>query len=148
MKNIGKTLFAILGTTIVLVGFLSCEDNSVLTINNEHHSACLLHTDADAKGFENPDSVNMEYNNGTVHVTHHNLLVNCGTAEIVGGINVTCTRNGSTIDIYEVEDENNPRDRCMCEVDNEFDISGLESGTYTFVFHSWYPEAQALTFTF
>jgi hypothetical protein len=33
-------------------------------------------------------------------------------------------------------------------VNNEFDINGLKSGTYTFVFHSWYPEPQSFTYTF
>ena len=116
--------------------------------NNVHHSGCLNHTDAAAKGFYNPDSVAVTYANGTAHVTHHNLMVNCGTSEMDGGINVTCIRNGSTIDIYENEDENNPQADCMCDVDNEFDIYGLERGTYTFVFHSCYPEAQSFPFTF
>lgn len=150
MNNIKKLILASLGAAISVMAFQCGKDYTEPAINpnNVHHSGCLLHTDAAAKGFENPDSVNVEYNNGTVHVTHHNLLVNCGTAMMEGGINVTCTRNGSTIDIFELEDENNPQANCFCEVDNEFDIYGLERGTYTFVFHSWYPEAQTLTFTF
>lgn len=151
MKKIKKTMFVLLGTVILLMAFQCNKDESEQTLNpyNAHHSGCLRHTDAAAKGFENPDIVEVEFNGGTtVHVIHHNLSVNCGTAGMEGGIEVNCIRNGSTIDIYELEDENNPQANCMCEVDNEFYIYGLERGTYTFVFHSWYPEAQAFTFTF
>ena len=150
MKKITKIIAGLLMGTLLMTAFQCGKDYAEPAINpnNAHHSACLSHTDTDAKGFESPDSASVVYHNGTVHVTHHNLLVNCGTAVMEGGINVTCTRNGSTIDIYESEDENNPQANCMCEVDNEFDLYGLERGTYTFVFHSWYPEPHSLTISF
>ena len=115
---------------------------------NAHHSECLLHTDKEslsAKGYENPDMVSTEYNNGTLHVTHHNLTVNCGIAQMDGGIIVTIERDGSTINIHESEDPNAPQANCICEVDNEFDIPNIDPGTYTLVFHSCYPDPLTVT---
>lgn len=125
------------------------EEEPVAAGYNAHHSPCLLHTDAEAaKGFENPDSLGVEYRNGTLHVTHYNLMVNCGIAAMDGGIEVRVVREGSTITINELEDENAPMANCMCEVNNEFDISGVEPGTYTIVLNSWYPEPRSFTYTF
>lgn len=148
-RNIIKSLAAIAMGAVLLTAF-QCGKEEPIELNcNAHHSECLLHTDAIAlKGFEHPDSVSVVYRNRTLHVTHHNLLVNCGTAEMEGGINVTVIREGSIINIYETEDENNPQADCMCEVDNEFDISSIGHGSYTLVFHSWYPDPQSFTFTF
>ena len=150
-RNIIKSLAAIAMGAVLLTAF-QCGKEEPIELNcNAHHSDCLFHTDANAvtaKGHENPDSVSVVYKGGTLHVTHHNLLVNCGTAEMEGGIDVTVIREGSTIDIYEKENENNPQADCMCEVDNEFDITGISHGTYTLVFHSWYPNPESLTFTF
>lgn len=148
-RNIIKSLAAIAMGAVLLTAF-QCGKEEPIELNcNAHHSECLLHTDAIAlKGFENPDSVSVVYRNRTLHVTHHNLLVNCGTAEMEGGINVTVIREGSIINICETEDENNPQADCICEVDNEFDITGISHGTYTLVFQSWYPDPQSFTFTF
>lgn len=150
-RNIIKSLAIIAMGTVLLTAFQCGKEEPIELNYNAHHSDCLFHTDAaavTAKGHENPDSVSIAYSGGTLHVTHHNLLVNCGTAEMEGGIDVTVIREGSTIDIYEEENENNPQANCMCEVDNEFDITGISHGTYTLVFHSWYPNPESLTFTF
>lgn len=147
-----KILAALAMVSVLLASFQCGKEGGLIEENlNAHHSGCLFYTDAGAlnsKGSENPDMVSVEYDNGTLHVTHHNLAVNCGTAEIEGGITVTAIREGSTINIHEIEDENNPHSYCMCEVDNEFDICNIEHGTYTLVFYNWYPEPQTLTFTF
>jgi len=126
------------------------EPEPVNSSYNARHSECKQHTDAEAKGFYSPDSVSVAYDaaNHRLHVTHHNLMVNCGTAMMVGGINVSTIRNGQTIDIYEKEDEDNPMANCMCDVDNEFYLFNIEHGTYTLVFHSCYPEPLSTTFTF
>lgn len=50
--------------------------------------------------------------------------------------------------VYEREDEGNPQANCMCDVDNEFDLYSIESGTYTLVFHSCYPDPLSATFSF
>ena len=124
------------------------EEHGETTPNyNARHSKCLSHTDKEAKGFYSPDSASVVYNAASqrLHVTHHNLAVNCGTAEINGGIIVNAIRNGQTIDIYESEDEGNPQANCMCDVDNEFDLNGIAPGTYTLVFHSCYPDPLSVT---
>ena len=36
----------------------------------------------------------------------------------------------------------------MCDVDNEFDLYSIEAGTYTLVFHSYYPDPLSFTFSF
>ena len=153
MKNIQKTLFALMGTTMLLMAFQCGELDKETTLDeysyNAHHSKCLFHTDAIAKSLENNESVEVKYRGDSVHVIHHNLMVNCGTAEMERGIRVVaCNRHFSTIDIYELEDENNPQADCLCEVDNEFDLYGLERGTYTFVFHNWSqgPHSETVTF--
>ena len=115
-------------------------------VANAHHSGCNYHTDA--KGWQNPDSASFSYANGTLHVTHYNLLVNCGSAMPESIIYVRANIDGNAIEVWEEEDENAPQANCMCEVDNEFDITGLSHGTYTLTFHSWYPQTQTLTFSF
>lgn len=138
--------FAALAISLLLLA--SCgkkNDTADETVLNVHHSPCTLYTD---KGFENPDSLNVSYSDGTLHVIHRNLFVNCGTAELDGDINVTVSIDGSTINIYETEDPDNPQANCMCEVDNEFDITGITAGSYTLTFHNWYPEPRSFSFTF
>lgn len=145
-----RIIAAIAMSALLLTAFQCGKDyiDPVANPYNAHHSECLHHTDTAAKGFENPDSVSVVYTDGIVHITHHNLMVNCATAMMDGGISVTCTREGSTIHLYELEDGSDPQANCLCDVDNEFDIQGLEHGTYTFVFHAWIPESKSLTFTF
>lgn len=145
-----KILAAVAMGTMLMTAFQCGKpaDDPVDLNYNAHHSECLFHKDADAKGFENPDSVSVVYADGVLHVTHHNLMVNCGTAMMEGGIDVTVIREGSVINIYEYENENNPQANCICEVDNELDIYGLGHGTYTLTLHSCYPEPQSFTFTF
>ena len=121
------------------------EKNAEPAVANAHHSDCTMHTDS--KGLQNPDSASISYANGTLHVTHHNLLVNCGSAKPESVINVRATVRGNAIDIWEEEDPDTELERCMCEVDNEFDITGISQGTYTLTFHNWYPQAQSTTVT-
>ena len=146
-----KLMEAVVMGALLLMAF-QCgkEEEPVEMSYNAHHSKCLNHTDKDAKGFYNLDSASVVYDAASqrLHVTHHNLAVNCGTAEMDGGIIVSAIRNGQTIDIYELEDENNPQANCMCDVDNEFDLHSIEPGTYTLVFHSCYPDPLSVTFSF
>lgn len=153
MKKMIKSTVALIMGAMLTMSFQcgKSEDPEPLNTNyNAHHSECLSHTDNDTKGVYSPDSVSVSYDVASqrLHVTHHNLMVNCGTAEIDGGITVSATRIGQTIDIYEYEDESNPQADCMCDVDNEFDLHSIEHGTYTLVFHSCYPDPQSFTFTF
>lgn len=146
-----KLMAALVMGALLLMAF-QCgkEEDPVKGNYNVRHSHCLNHTDKEAKGFYNPDSASVVYDAARqqLHVTHHNLAVNCGTAEMEGGIIVSASRHGQTIDIYEHEDENNPQARCMCDVDNEFDLYNIEPGTYTLVFHSCHPDPLSVTFSF
>lgn len=148
-----KLMIAVVMGAVLMMAFRCEKDEAPDPLNanyNVHHSKCLSHTDKDAKGFYNPDSASVVYDAASqrLHVTHHNLMVNCGTAGIDGGITISAIRHGQTIDIYENEDESNPQADCMCDVDNEFDLYSIEHGTYTLVFHRCYPDPLSVTFTF
>ena len=141
-----KIMAALIASTMLLT---ACgeknEGNKSLTVTNTRHTECLSHND---KGAESPDTLSVVYDNGTLHVTHHNLYVNCGSALAGSVINVSVSVDGTTINIRETEDESNPQQRCMCEVDNQFDITGITPGTYTLTLHNWYPEPQSFVDTF
>lgn len=152
MKKMIKSTVALIMGAMLTMSFQCGKSEGPEPLNtnyNAHHSECLSHTDNGTKGMYSPDSVSVSYDVASqrLHVTHHNLMVNCGTAEIDGGITVSATRIGQTIDIYEYEDESNPQADCMCDVDNEFDLHSIEHGTYTLVFHNCYPDPQSFTFT-
>ena len=145
MKHNPFKLLAAMAMGAVLLTAFQCGKEAPEPLNNNynaHHSECLNH-----KGLYAPDSASVDYDAASMrlHVTHHNLTVNCGTAQMNGGIIVITGRDGNTIHIYETEDENNPLADCMCDVDNEFDLHGIAHGTYTLIFHSCYPDP--LTFT-
>ena len=153
MKKIIRLTVALVMGAVLTMAFQCGKNDDLEPLNpncNARHSECLSHTDNGTKGFYSTDSASVVYDaaNQRLHVTHHNLGVNCGTAGMDGGITVSAIRNGQTIDIYEREDEGNPQADCMCDVDNEFDLYSIEHGTYTLVFHSCYPEPMSFTFTF
>lgn len=145
-----KLMAAVVMGAMLLTAFRCEKEEEPVEVNYSRHSKCLSHTDKEAKGLYSPDSASVVYDAASqrLHVTHHNLAVNCGTAEMEGGITVSVTRSGQSIEIYEREDEDNPQARCMCDVDNEFDLYGIEPGTYTLVFHSCYPNPLVVTFSF
>ena len=145
-----KLMAAVVMGAMLLTAFRCEKEEEPVEVNYSSHSKCLSHTDKEAKGLYSPDSASVVYDAASqrLHVTHHNLAVNCGTAEMEGGITVSAIRNGQSIKIYEREDEDNPQARCMCDVDNEFDLYGIEPGTYTLFFFSCYPEPLVVTFSF
>lgn len=145
-----KLMAAVVMGAMLLTAFRCEKEEEPVEVNYSRHSKCLSHTDKEAKGLYSPDSASVVYDAASqrLHVTHHNLAVNCGTAEMEGGITVSAIRNGQSIKIYEREDEDNPQARCMCDVDNEFDLYGIEPGTYTLFFFSCYPDPLVVTFSF
>lgn len=148
-----KLLSALVMSAVLLTAFRCGKKVDPQEVNsnyNARHSKCLSYNDKETKGFYNPDSASVFYDadRQRLHVTHHNLTVNCGIAGMDGGIIVSAIRNGQTIDIYEREDESYPQANCICEVDNEFDLFSIEPGTYTLIFHSCYPDSLSTTFSF
>lgn len=125
------------------------DTNGGVKVSHITFTGCKNHTDKEAKGdpiWGDPDSVSVSYVDGSIHVTHYNLLVNCAFGE--GGIIVDLTVEGSTIKIDEHENPNGPLANCMCTTDNSFRIDNIPHGTYTLVFGNWYPEPYSMTVTF
>lgn len=104
-------------------------------------SDCHNHN-SDAKGYNNPDSVSISYNNGTISVTHYNLIVNCGFQKVFVNVDV----DGNTIRIGEWGYPENAD--CICEVDNSFEINNIPRGTYNIVFENWASGTYSQTYTF
>ncbi len=132
---------------VALVGVAiatSCKkDKDEMTVSNIHYSKCLLHDDTQQKGFKNLDSISLCYNNGTLLITHYNLMVNCAFERI----NVSFVAQNNIITIYERDLCTTYAD-CECEINNSFEINNIKQGTYTFVFDNWYNGPYSQTFTF
>ena len=145
-----KTLVAALLLTGMVVAAACHKEGDAMkaTVQNISNTGCLYHTDKQAleeKGlFDDNDSVSYYYNHGTLSITHHNLFVNCCFEE--GGIDVDIAVDGNTITIIEYEHDG-PLCNCICRTDNSFQIAHLPHGTYTLVFHSWYPEPYSMQIT-
>ena len=147
MKKI--VLLAIVAVLAVLA--VGCKKNQAgdLSLGNVTYSACKSHTDNLAKAMDpygDPDSVTVTYDEGTLHVTHFNVLVNCAFEET--GVDVDLTQSGDTITIEEHENRDGELDRCMCATDCTYDIKGVEKGHDVLVFKNWYPEEKILSFEF
>lgn len=125
------------------------ETESNVSVSNISYTSCKSHTDKATKAdpmWGDPDSVSVTYANGTVFITHYNLLVNCGFE--LNGILVDININGSTITIDEHDNPDGPQANCMCSTDNSFRLENIPHGTYTLVFNNWYPAPNSLTYTF
>ena len=147
----------LIGAVFCAIGmFTACGDKepgdgdaSKMTVSHISFTECKGHTDKEAKAspvWGDPDSVSISYDDGTVHITHYNLLVNCAFEQ--GGIIVDLVVDGSTLTIDECDNPNGPLANCMCTTDNSFDIDNVPHGTYTLVFKNWYPEPHSQTVTF
>lgn len=147
MKKI-VLLTIVTGLAVLTVG---CKKNQAgdLSLGNVTYSTCKSHTDKLAKAMEpygDPDSVTVTYDEGTLHVTHFNVLVNCAFEET--GAEVDLTQSGDTITIEEHENRDGELDRCMCATDCTYDIKGVERGHHVLVFKNWYPEEKIMSFEF
>ena len=83
----------------------------------------------------------LENNNGCIRVTHYNWTVPCDMT----GVYINISREGNTITVSEYTDGGYVN--CLCSIDNQFDIHGLTSGTYTIVFPDVYPDGYQEEFT-
>lgn len=151
MKHLNcKTIAAalLLAATAIVMACDKDGNTSQATVQNITNNGCHSHTDllalAEKDPYSDTDSLSYAYNHGTLHLTHHNLLVNCAFEE--GGIDVDITVEGNTISIREYE-HSGPLADCICRTDNSFQITHLPHGTYTLVFLSWYPEPRSFTIT-
>ncbi|MBQ6046092.1 MAG: hypothetical protein IJL38_00520 [Bacteroidales bacterium] len=118
-----------------------------LTMGSVTYSACKSYTDKLAKAMEpwgDPDSAAVTYDEGTLHVTHFNVLVNCVFEEV--GVEVDLTQSVDTITIEEHETRTGLMADCMCSTDCSYDIKGVKKGHHVLVFKNWYPEEKVMSF--
>lgn len=127
-----KILLSLLMGAMVL-SLAACEKTNItlkpnFTVSNIEFSDCMQHyASRGAKGMYNPDSISINYHNGTVYVTHYNLMVNCGFKKI----NVDIDVDSDTIRILESGYPQNAN--CMRDIDNSFEINNVPSGLYTVI---------------
>lgn len=144
------------GGSLVLIFLMSffllssCDKwGNAMKVSHISYTDCKKHTDKETKAhplWGDPDSVIISYADGSIHVTHYNLLVNCGFME--GGVVVDINVDGSTITISEHENPHSPLANCDCTTDNSFQIDNVPQGTYTLVFTNWYPEPYSQSVSF
>ena len=83
-------------------------------------------SNSSCKDDEQPQSIEFDYADGVLTVTHVNGVFNC----CLDSIEVTMQMEGGTIDLYEQEITPNPC-FCVCPFDVTTRIEGLASGSYT-----------------
>ena len=98
-------------------------------ITNATTSDCLMHTDLLAAKDMAHDSIAVTLANGTLSVTHYNMMLDCGSGE---NIVTTLETVGDTIMVTEDVGEQGQVD-CLCLYNNSFQIVDLPTGTYTLV---------------
>ncbi|MBO4600467.1 MAG: hypothetical protein J5641_06980 [Bacteroidales bacterium] len=92
-------------------------------------SDCLMHTDLLAAKDMALDSITVAYADGTLSVTHHNMMLDCGSGE---GIATTMQMVGDTIMVTEDVGEQGRVD-CLCLYNNSFYIVDLPQSPFTLV---------------
>ena len=143
-QTMKKIVFLTIAVALLAAGCKK-EQQGDLSLGTVSYSACKSYTDKLAKAmppFGDPDSVTVTYDDGTLHVTHYNVLVNCAF-EVVG-VEVDLSQSGDTIFIEEHETHGDLMADCMCSTDCSYDIKGVTSGHHVLVFKNWYPEARVM----
>lgn len=92
-------------------------------------SDCMMKTDALAAKDMNTDSIEVTLSEGILVVTHHNMLLDCGTGE---NIVTTMEMVGDTVTVTENVGEQGLVD-CLCLYNNSFQIVNPPSGRFTLV---------------
>ena len=112
---------------LAAVGMLSissCEKEKEvknLSVSNLNYTDCLSESkDTFSKNLS--DSIVYSYQNQTLYITHHNLVVGCGEE-----LHVDVQLINDTIRIAEWTDGYVD---CVCKIDNSFQINDLEKGSY------------------
>ena len=131
-----KTLRILVPTVVALATLvvISCEKENLsrAKVSNVSFTECLSHPMG--KGAFNPDTILTHYNDGTLFVEHRNLIVNCGFKRVI----VKTSVSNDTITITEYGDSDNAK--CICEINNSFEIRNIPQGRYVLVFKNCYPE--------
>lgn len=133
MKTIRKIALTALMAAVALAAATCKKESSDLSqikVSGIEHSDCLNLPAKDITPVN--DSVAISYEEGTIHVTHYKLMVNCGFEEV----HVSTAVSGDTIRINEWGEPNNAN--CICHIINDFDIGNVPHGTYTLVFENWH----------
>ena len=122
-----KIKFALMAVaTVGMLSISSCEKEKEaknLPVSNISYTDCLSENkDTFSKDLSDADSIVYSYQNHTLCVTHHNLIVGCGE-----DVHVDVQLINDTIRISEWTDG---YVNCVCKIDNSFQINDLEKGSY------------------
>ena len=101
---------------------------------NINISDCIMHTDMLAAKDMSLDSISVTLSDGSLSVTHHNMLLDCGTGE---NIITTMEIVNDTITVTENVGEQGMTD-CLCLYNNSFQIVDPPSGFFTLVIKEVY----------
>ena len=120
---------------VALVATLwACEDKPHLdetpVISNAFVSDCHSHTDKLAAKDMSPDSVVVSWpdDNSPMQVTHYNMMLDCGGANIT----TTIERTGDVVTVIEHVGEQGLTN-CICFYDSSFQINSLPPRPFTLV---------------
>jgi len=101
---------------------LVCKDITVSNCKRE-----LKSNDEDEN--EDESTVEVTYKGKYLYITHKDILLNC----ITGGVNVTVSIVGDTIEINMVEILGQIAAACLCPVDISYSVGEFEEGTYLLI---------------
>ena len=144
MNKIRKTkilpplLLAALALSMAACTKTGIVDLSTIEVTSVFSSECLT-SHITGKGWDNPDTIDVQYNDGTLIVHHKNLSVNCD----FDSVDVNLATSNDTITIFE-DGSTNSAD-CICEIENHFQIKNLPQGNYVLVFKSCKPSPIIIT---
>ena len=126
MKKLILKFVMLTVTTAGLLSISSCEKEKEvknLSVSNISYTDCLSENkDTFSKDLSDADSIVYSYQNHTLCVTHHNLIVGCGE-----DVHVDVQLINDTIRISEWTDG---YVNCVCKIDNSFQINDIEKGSY------------------
>ncbi len=130
MKHIELLLLSALLLTVVGCSKKEMGGNYADTyLANITTSDCLMNTDALAAKDMNTDSIEVSLRDGTLSVTHYNMMLDCGSGE---NIVTTMEIMGDTIMVTENVGEQGRVD-CLCLYNNSFQIVNPPAGRFTLV---------------
>ena len=121
--NVLKIAVLVLAS-VGMLSISSCEKEKEvknLSVSNISYTDCLSESkDTFSKNLS--DSIEYSYQNHTLYITHHNLVVGCGEE-----LHVDVQLINDTIRIAEWTDGYVD---CVCKIDNSVQINDLEKGSY------------------